>query len=97
MDPSDEFVLIDNINGTVYTMEQNAVKGPKSVEIELYRIQYGEHIFQNVPYFFDCKTEGFPPSNNPKYLDSSYTMDLDFWDCFGRGNTSYSRVSLRRF
>ena len=22
--------------------------------------------------------------NNPKYLDPSYKMDLDFWDCFGR-------------
>lgn len=47
MDPSDEFVLIDNINGTVYTMEQNELKGPKSVEIELYRIQYGEHIVKS--------------------------------------------------
>lgn len=44
MDPSDEFVLIDNINGTVYTMEQNVRKGPKTVEIELYRIPYGEKI-----------------------------------------------------
>lgn len=60
MDPSDEFVLIDNINGTVYTMEQNEVKVPKSVEIELYRIQYGENIFQNVPYFLSNKVEGFP-------------------------------------
>ena len=42
MDPSDEFVLIDNINGTVYTMEQTPMKGPQSVEIELYRIPYGE-------------------------------------------------------
>ena len=22
--------------------------------------------------------------NNPKDLDPSYKMDLDFWDCFGR-------------
>ena len=42
MDPSDEFVLIDNINGTVYTMEQTPKKGIQSVEIELYRIPYGE-------------------------------------------------------
>ena len=26
----------------------------------------------------------FPFHNNPKYLDLSYKMDLDFWDCLGR-------------
>ena len=46
MDPSDEFVLIDDINGTVYTMEQNFMKGPKSVEIELYQIQYDKIVIQ---------------------------------------------------
>ena len=46
MDPSDEFVLIDDINGTVYTMEQNLMKGPKSVEIELYQIQYDKIAIQ---------------------------------------------------
>ena len=25
--------------------------------------------------------------NNPKDLDPSYDMDLDFWDCFGRKKT----------
>ena len=27
---------------------------------------------------------GIPYQNNPKNLDPSYKMDLDFWDCFGR-------------
>ena len=26
----------------------------------------------------------FPFQNNPKTLDPSYKMDLEFWDCFGR-------------
>ena len=25
---------------------------------------------------------------NPKDLDQSYKMDLDFWDCFGREKNS---------
>ena len=29
--------------------------------------------------------------NNPKNLDPSYKMDLDFWDCLGRKKLSYSR------
>ena len=33
-----------------------------------------------------------PLLNNPKDLDPSYKMDLDFWECFGRKKTlSYSR------
>ena len=33
-----------------------------------------------------------PFINNLKDLDPSYKMDLDFWDCFGRGKTpSYNR------
>ena len=33
-----------------------------------------------------------PFLNNPKDLDPSYRMDLDFWDCFGRKKTlSYKR------
>ena len=33
-----------------------------------------------------------PFQNNPKDLDLSYKMDLDFWDCFGRKKTpSYKR------
>ena len=54
MDPSDEFVLIDNINGTVYTMEQNPMKGLKSVEIELYKIPYGEE--KNVYHIAEMMT-----------------------------------------
>ena len=40
----------------------------------------------NIPYLFSYKTEVFPFQNNPKDLDPSYKMDLDFWDCFGREN-----------
>ena len=29
-----------------------------------------------------------PFLNNPKDLDLSYKMDLDFWDCFGRKKNS---------
>ena len=33
-----------------------------------------------------------PFLNNPKDLDPSYKMDLDFWDCFGRKKTlSYNQ------
>ena len=33
-----------------------------------------------------------PFLNNPKYLDPSYKMDLDFWDCVERQkkNLSYN-------
>ena len=31
-----------------------------------------------------CYEIGFPFENNPRNLDPSYKMDLDFWDCFGR-------------
>lgn len=43
MEPSDEFVLIDSYNGTVYTMEQSR----KSMEIEMYRLIHGKffHFF----------------------------------------------------
>ena len=37
-----------------------------------------------IPYFFGYKTACFPFQNNPKYLDPSYKMDLDIWDCFRR-------------
>jgi hypothetical protein len=40
MDPSDEFVLIDSINGTLCTMEHNR----KSLEIEMYKILKGEMV-----------------------------------------------------
>ena len=38
-------------------------------------------------YFFGYKLEVFPFQNNPKNLDPSYKMDLEFWDCFGRTKT----------
>ena len=31
-----------------------------------------------------CYITSSPFLNNPKGLDPSYRMDLDFWDCFGR-------------
>ena len=37
-----------------------------------------------LPCFFGYKTEVFPSQNNPKNLDTSYKMDLDFLDCLGR-------------
>ena len=38
----------------------------------------------NLPYFFGYEMGCFSSQNNPKYLDPSYKMDLDFWDCFER-------------
>ena len=38
----------------------------------------------NIPYFFGYKTEVFFFQSNPKNLDPSYKIDLDFWDCLGR-------------
>ena len=35
-----------------------------------------------------------PFLNNPKHLDPSYKLDLDFWDCFGRKKTSYKRRNM---
>ena len=35
-------------------------------------------------YYFRYKTQVFPFKNNPKYLDSSYKMNLHISDCFGR-------------
>ena len=40
-------------------------------------------------YFSGYKTVFFPFQNNPKYLDPSYKMDLDIWDCFGKGKTDH--------
>ena len=37
-----------------------------------------------LPYFFSYKTGFFPSKTIPKYLDPSYKMDLDLWDCLGR-------------
>ena len=39
---------------------------------------------RSVPYFFGYKKEFYFFQNNPKNLDPSYKMDLDFWDCLGR-------------
>ena len=33
-------------------------------------------------YFFGYKMQVFHFQNNPKNLDPSSKMDLDFWDCF---------------
>ena len=38
-----------------------------------------------LPYFSAYKTVFFPFQNSPKYLDPSYKMDLDIWDCFRKG------------
>ena len=35
-------------------------------------------------YFSGYKTVFFPCQNNPKYLDPSFKIDLDIWDCFRR-------------
>ena len=44
-------------------------------------------------YFFEYKTEFFSFQNNPKNLDLSYKMDLDLWDCLGKVNLYYSKIS----
>ena len=31
--------------------------------------------------------------NDPKNLDPSYKMDLDLWECFGRENSCYCKIS----
>ena len=50
-----------------------------------------------VPYFFSYKTEFFSFQNKPKDLNLSYKTDLDLWDCLGRENWYYSKISLDRF
>ena len=41
---------------------------------------------QSVTSFFGCKAWVFLPfQNNPKNLDPSHNIDLDFWDCFRMG------------
>ena len=37
-------------------------------------------------YLFGHKMVVFPFQNNPKNLDPSYKMDLDFWDSFRKEN-----------
>ena len=36
-----------------------------------------------INFYFEI---GFSLQNHPENLDSSYKMDLDFWDCFTREN-----------
>ena len=38
----------------------------------------------SVAYRILVKRQFFPFQNNPKYLDLSYKMDLDLWDCLGK-------------
>ena len=47
---------------------------------------------QQQPYFFAYKRE-FLFQNNPKNLDPFYKMDLDLWQCLGRVNSYYSKIS----
>ena len=44
-------------------------------------------------YFFGDDTEFFSFQNNPKDLDLSCKTDLDLWDCLGRVNLYYSKIS----
>ena len=45
-----------------------------------------------------CFNMSLPILNNPKDLDPSYKMDLDFWDYFGREKTlSYNRGNTIHF
>ena len=58
--------------------------------------QEGEYSFQNYPkcIIISCNsaTKGFS-QKNPKYLDPSYKMDLDHWDCFeGKAYNQINRV-----
>ena len=46
-----------------------------------------------ITYFFSYKTELFSFQNNPKDLDPSLKMDLDLWDCLGKVNWYYSKLS----
>ena len=42
-----------------------------------------------------CYNMSFTLPKNPEDLDPSYKMDLDFWNCFGRGNTlSYNQRNM---
>ena len=39
----------------------------------------------------------FPLQNNPKNLDPSYKMDLDFLDCFGAANSNSTDLHTRYY
>ena len=56
--------------------------------LDLYCLQISLFLFLfcalEVTYYFGYKMESFAFQNNPKYLDLSYEMDLDLWDCLGR-------------
>ena len=47
--------------------------------------------------FFDCfgggKTMFFPSPNNPKYLNPSFRMDLDFWVVLDGKKLSYNQIN----
>ena len=44
-------------------------------------------------HIFSAIRQSFSFQNNPKNLDPSYEMDLDLWDCLGRVNSCYSKIS----
>ena len=53
--------------------------------------------WEDLSYLFDNKKEVSSFLYNPKILDPSYKMDLDFWDFFGRQNLSYSLITQAQF
>ena len=48
-----------------------------------YPLKLHNHIFSSVI------RQGLPFQNNLKDLDPLCKMDLDLWDCFGRGKTHF--------
>ena len=42
-----------------------------------------------------CYSQILPFLNNPKNLDLSYKMNLDFWDCFEGKNSSPITKEIR--
>ena len=61
------------------------------------RIPFAEAVLmrgnREIPYFFIYKTEFFSFQNTPKDLDPSCKMDLDLWNCLGRQNWYYCKIS----
>ena len=43
-----------------------------------------------------CYNSSFTLPKQPKNLDLSYKIDLDFWDCFGGANKNLSRNKRNR-
>ena len=62
------------------------VGGIKTAEVLLLKVYPFtlDDFTQVTPYFFSYKTVSFFFENNPKNVDPSYKIDLDFWDCFER-------------